>query len=208
MNSSTNSSTRIAIAGIIILGVVFVLGGIFWDTSVGRSLNAIVAQVEICETTLTQSYNTISETAQVTVSFEEFGKDLFREALGGNKEATNNMIAFMTANSGTDLGATHTQLQQVIEAQRGKYTNCVAEMQRLQLTASNKLEGTFGRNYAKFWEHPKVLPLNAPARPLVDLDGDGKITALDYPAVTAGFAVDAHQTGEDPGTIDLFGEDN
>lgn len=201
---SNNQMVQYVGVGILATVIIILLVGFLgWSPETGRMENAVTTQVEICIGQMTQGFNTIVEVNSLRQDQQEFLYSVFADALNGNPESTKELIAFVAALNGTDLNAATIQTMQVIEAQRAGFANCQAEIQRRQLYLQNQWAGPIGRMYAGWFDFPHALPLNAVARPVNDLDGDGLISVLDYPVISAGNVLQMQSSGEDQGPLNL-----
>lgn len=190
--------------GLLVLALLVpVWGFLGWAPETKRMENAVSTQVEICVGQMTQIFNGIFEVNSLRQDQQGFLYNMFSDALTGNQESTKELIAFVAALNGTDLNAATIQTMQLIEAGRGSIANCQAEIQRRQLSLQNQWAGPIGEMYQGWFGYPHELPFGAVARPQSDLDGDGTISVLDYPVISAANVLQMQSTGQDQGPLNL-----
>lgn len=175
----------------------------YWNSAEIRAENAVRTAVNSCIGRMTQGVNAIMETNQLNQQQREFLYTLYLDVFAGKEGSVERFAAFVSTMNGTDLNATTLQVMQVIEAQRMVFANCQADIQTTQGTLHNLIDGPLGQNFAASMDRPRELPFTATARPTVDLDGDGRITVLDYPVIAAADILNAQSGGVDPGPLDL-----
>jgi hypothetical protein len=185
----------------IVLAVFYLIGTLIWVTGTSRAANGIEGKVRSCAGVLTTTINMIKETSAVNTQFQDFSTKL-AEALAGNPESTQSIVALAATQSKTDYAQTATEVQRVIQAQRGEFQLCQDGVIDRQVDFKGRLVG-FGWIFNIFWNKPDELPSSAFARPTKDNDDDGIITVLDYLTVTSKSARDSFSTGDDSGPIDL-----
>lgn len=96
------------------------------------------------------------------------------------------------------------KVQDVIESGREDFKRSQTELLDKQRKYSVHLKGFWGRFAAGFFDMPSQL--SGELAPKKDLDGDGKLTALDYPIVTSTRTNEAFKSGEDNEPVNVFGE--
>ena len=174
-----------------------------WSSSEAEAENSVKTTVESCVGQMTQGMNAIVETSSLNTSQRAFLYKLYADVFGGKEGSTQQLVTFVSTMNGTDLNATTLQVMQVVEAQRMSFAACQGNIRTTQGRLLNTITGPMGSLYAGWFNRPNVLPLSATARPEVDLDGDGKITVLDYPVIAADKVINMQSTGNDAGPIDF-----
>ena len=191
--------------GIALLATMLIYGSLrwYWNSAEIRAENEVRTAVNSCIGRMTQGVNAIMETNQLNQQQREFLYTLYLDVFAGKEGSVERFAAFVSTMNGTDLNATTLQVMQVIEAQRAVFANCQADIQTTQGTLHNFIDGPLGQMFATSMDRPRELPFTATARPTVDLDGDGRITVLDYPVIAASDILNAQSSGVDTGPLDL-----
>jgi hypothetical protein len=96
------------------------------------------------------------------------------------------------------------RIQDVIESGRDSFKRSQSELADKQRKYGYHLTSYWGHMWAGHYDMPHVIAgILAPPR---DIDGDGKLTVLDYPIVTSAKTKAVFQAGEDNEPVKVFGD--
>jgi hypothetical protein len=95
------------------------------------------------------------------------------------------------------------KIQDVIESGRDGFKRSQTELLDKQRKFGFHIRSFWGRMWASWYNMPHTLA--GELAPPKDIDGDGKLTVLDYPIVTSAKTKAVFQSGEDNAPIDVFG---
>lgn len=200
-----NKGLIIGLAGAGVL-LLFIIGSYisFYNTAV-KLENATRAQYQQNQNNYDAFWKKISEMAQVPDKY----KDDFKEVLVGNMEArygkggSKAQWQWIQEHAVNLDPKVYEKLMTAIEAGRNDFEQNQKMLLDKQRRYHDHVESFGGSIWAGFSGHPKeVMGELAPTK---DLDGDGKLTVLDYPIVTSGKTKQAFAEGEDD-ALDVFGE--
>jgi hypothetical protein len=96
------------------------------------------------------------------------------------------------------------KVQDVIEAGRDGFKRAQTELLDKQRKYGFHVRSFWGRMWAGWYNMPHVVA--GELAPPKDIDGDGKLTVLDYPIVTSAKTKAIFQAGEDNEPIKVFGD--
>ncbi len=148
----------------------------------------------------------VKEVAQVPEQYKEDFKDLLvseTEAKYG-KEGSQASFQWLQDRNINFSEKMYLNVQSVIESGRNDFKQGQTALLDKQRKYSVHLKTFFARMLAGWYDMPHVL--SGELAPVKDLDGDGKLTALDYPIVTSARTNAAFKAGEDNETVNVFGK--
>lgn len=167
--------------------------------------NAVTAQWRDNANTYDAMWKSIVEIAQVPAQYKEDFKSLLigeTEAKFGPNGSQATMQWFQERDIRLPVEL-YAKVQDVIESNRNAFKRGQTELLDKQRRYATHLNTFFGGMFATLTSFPKDL--HGKFAPTEDLDGDGRITCLDYPIVTSARTNKAFATGEDT-EIDVFGK--
>lgn len=194
----------LAAAGVLALGLGF-SGCSFYNTAVSLE-NGVEAQYRDNQGEYDSMWKKVVETARVPSQYKDDFKEVLaadnasRYGAGGSGAA----FQWLTEHEVPFDATLYRQVQQVIEAGRNDFQRGQRQLADKQRAYKNHVQGAGG----KFWtstlfSFPRdVRGADAPS---TDLDGDGRVTVLDYPIVTSDRTRGAFDTGVDD-AIDAFAD--
>lgn len=190
------------ILGIVAAGALLLFGGTVascasYHNTANRLENSVRAQASQNQNAYDAFWKTIVEMSQVNDAYKEDFKSVLMggmEARYGKSGSQAVMQWIQEQNPALDP-TVYTKLQTAIEAGRTRFANEQELLLDKQRSYRDHLGSVSGGIWAGFTGHPKeVMGTMAPT---VDLDGDGRITVLDYPIVTSSRTASAFATGQD-----------
>lgn len=164
--------------------------------------NALVACFQNAMIEYDTYWKTISEQAQVTDAYKDAFLEAMQTAAAGRYEGKDPaMLVIQEANPNLSPEM-YQQLQRTIEAGRQGF----AQSQRNCLDRQRALKDRLVE-----WPESYVVehmgfpsPISGQYAPKEDIDGDGKITVLDYRIVTSTKTEQTFATGHEEAPVDLF----
>ena len=206
-----NSNPRRGGAGIVVLavlGIVCLIGAIlaltvisFKNRAVGAE-NAVKMQFQDNQNRYDSFWKQVRETAQVADGYKEDFKQVMVASIQGRYQGKDPMLLFIQEKNPQLDPKLYTRIQDVIESGRNDFKRSQTDLLDRQRRYATTLQEFPGSVYAGWLGLPTEL--HGPLAPPADLDGDGKLTVLDYPIVTSAKTKDAFQKGEDD-EVDVFG---
>ncbi len=194
------------IAGLVLLVLVIapIVGFIRFYNRATMLENAVLAQHESNQVAYSNMFLMVKEVAQVPDNYAEEFKDLLAIETGGKfGEGGSKAIAqWFTERDLRIPPELHGRVQDVIEANRNEFRrgqDLLLDKQRAYRDHLNRLSG---RIFASISGHPK--PIAGEYAPIVDADGDGRLTVLDYRPVNAARTQEVFQRGREDGPIQVF----
>lgn len=188
-----------AIAGVgaLALAVLLFFMAIGWyDDAVGKQ-EGVKAQYRDNQNEYDAFWKKVQETAQVPTQYKEDFKDLLAAETtakyGENgSQATVQWLKDRNINFSDQL---YGRVMTIIESGRNDFKRGQTLLLDKQRAFSTSTKTFWGKLLGSAWDIPSVVEgALAPPR---DLDGDGKLTVLDYPIVLSGKTNTAFATGED-----------
>lgn len=190
------------ILGIVAAGAFLTLGGTVascasYHNTANRLENSVRAQASQNQNAYDSFWKSIVEMSQVNDAYKEDFKAVLMggmEARYGKSGSQAVMQWIQEQNPSLDP-TVYTKLQTAIEAGRTRFANEQELLLDKQRSYRDHLGSVSGGIWAGFTGHPREVM--GPTAPTTDLDGDGKITVLDYPIVTSARTASAFSTGQD-----------
>lgn len=166
--------------------------------------NATRAQFQQNKNDYDNFWKSIQEMAQVPSQY----KDDFQSVLVGNTEArygddgSQASMQWLREHAINFDASQYQRLMSAIEAGRGDFEKNQKALLDQQRRYRDHTQSFFGRMWASLSGFPKpVLGEDVPTK---DLDGDSKLTVLDWPIVTSSKTEGAFAEGRDDKPIDVF----
>ena len=198
---------RTAFAIVAVAGALFitslVLCGAFYNTANALE-NSATAQAKANRSAYDTMWKTVAEVAQVPDKY----KDDFKEVLAAENEAKfgkDGSKALAQWFSERDLkppAELYTKIQTAIEANRATFRNGQDMLADKQRRYADHLGTVNGRVWAGITGHPKEI--EGKYAPTEDLDGDGRLTVLDYPIITSAKTDEVFATAHDDEPMKVF----
>lgn len=195
MSISTN---RLAvIAGSLAIAFIALLSVVGWyNTSVNLE-NGIRARWSQNQNSYSAFANKVAETAGVAKEYEKQFRAVLRDTMEGRygEKGSAQALAFVQEHNPTIDTGVYRQLMAVIEAGRNDFAQDQKELRDAQRRYQDHLGEAGGGIYSRIFGFPRAV-VGAQV-PSADLDGDGRITVLDYPVIVSDTAKKAFETGTD-----------
>lgn len=188
-----------------ILGMAILLCITNWFDGAVAAENGVKAQWKSNQNTYDAFWKKVQEVAQVPSQYKDDFKELLvaeTQAKYGSEGSKATLQWLKDRNINFDASM-YRKIQDVIESGRDDFKRSQDMLTDRQRVYANRIEGMWGRILASSEGFPREV--KGDAAPPKDLDGDGKLTVLDYPIVTSARTKKAFQTGEDE-QIDVFGK--
>jgi len=197
----------IGIAAAFALVIAIVVGGsaISWYNSANSAEIGVKTQFRQNQNNYDKFWKSVKEQAQVADHYSERFAETLIGAVEGRYDGDGTgalMKLVMEANPALS-DDTFEQVQRTIEAGRIDFEKNQKALLDRQRAYETQLTSFFGRIYAGLFGFPREL--TGDYAPPTDADGDGLLTALDYPIVTSARTKKAFATGEDE-ALDVFGK--
>jgi hypothetical protein len=192
-------------AGVLLMALALFFSMTSWYDTANSLENATRAQWMSNQNTYDSFWKTVKEVAQVPDKYKEDFKGLLvaetqaKFGPGGSKAT---FQWFQDRQINFDAGQ-YRKIQDVIESGRADFKRSQDELLDKQRKVRDVTSSYFGGMFAKHYNFPRTLA--GAAAPPKDLDGDGKLTVLDYPIVTSAQTQAAFQTGE-ADAVNVFGK--
>jgi len=203
-------------ATIVILAVVALVGiaGLFLGISALSHYNSVIPQQNAMEAqwkTNQISYDTmwktVQETAQVAEQERESFKDIFLGVMEGRygDDGSQAMMQWITESNPTPSPDLYKKLMNIIESNRNTFANGQKKLADRQAVLKNTLQAPMG---ALLWNGVLGFPSEILGKyaPPEDYDGDGKLTALDYPIITSTKTENVFKDAKEDAPMDIFGK--
>lgn len=197
--------TPVAIVGASVLGILLLTGGCVWSfhNNCISQETSLVATWEDSQVQYDTFWKTVKEQAQVTDRYADDFKAVFLASIEG-RYAGKDPAVQMLMEANPSLDATmYQQLARTIEAGRHDFA-------RTQRTLIDK-KREYKKTLAQFPNDTMASRLGFPSEltgsnaPPMDSDGDGRLTVLDYEAITSQTTQDVFRSGHDDKPLDVFG---
>lgn len=173
--------------GLIVAGVIatiMFIVGLSWYNGAVSLTNTTEAQWRDNQNSYDAFWKTVKETAQITDRYKEDFKQVLIGATELRFKNTGGTGVFALAEANPALAPeVYTQLQRVVEAGRIDFKRSQTTLLDKQRALKNHLQHASGNFFGMFFSFPRVA--SGDFAPPKDLDGDGVLTALDYPIVTS-----------------------
>lgn len=194
-----------AAAAVILTGLIVFFGMVGWYDDAVKLENTTAAQWQSNQNTYDAFWKTVREVAQVPEQYKEDFKQLLvqeTQAKYGPEGSKATMQWFQDRHINLDASM-YRKIQDVIESGRADFKRSQDTLLDKQRKTHDMMEGYWGGVFARHYDFPRVQKGNyAPPK---DVDGDGKLTVLDYPIVTSARTKQAFEKGEDD-EVDVFGK--
>lgn len=195
------------LAGVgLILGIAMFFSAISWRDQCVNQQEGVRGQVLDNKNVYDNHWKTVQEMAQVPAQYkEDFKEVLAAETTGkyGKEGSQATMQWFKDRN--INLPETmYLKVMTVIEAGRADFKRGQTLLVDKQTTFRKTLGSFWGSMLAGYWDIPSIV--RGDIAPTRDIDGDGRLTVLDYPIVTSGKTNAVFASGEDNEPINVFGK--
>lgn len=203
-----STTLKILIAGgaafllLLLVGFVSMTG---WYDSAIKLENTTIAQWKDNQNTYDAFWKTVKEVAQVPDKYKDDFKQLLvadTTAKFGPEGSKATFQWFQDRQINFDAGL-YRKVQDVIESGRQDFKRSQTELLDKQRKVADMTQSYWGSVMAKHYSFPRDL--KGDTAPPKDLDGDGRLTVLDYPIVTSARTQKAFQTGQDD-EVQVFGK--
>lgn len=175
----------------------------FYDTANGLE-NSATAQVKSNMAEYDNLWKVVSELAQVPVQYKSDFKELV-ESEASAKFGDDGSKALAQWFAERDLHPPvelYSKLQTAIEAHRNTFTKGQQLLADKQRAYADHLGSVSGRMWSSITGHPKVI--SGSIAPTKDIDGDGRLTVLDYPIITSAKTEGVFSEGRDDEPLKVF----
>jgi len=195
-----NTGSKILLAGgaaLVVLVIALFLSMTHWYDTATQLENATSAQYKDNQSTYDAMWKTIKEVAQVPEQYKEDFKQVLvadTAAKFGPNGSTATMQWFKERNINFD-SSMYRKIQDVIESERQDFKRSQTMLLDKQRKVADLTQSYWGGVMAKHYDFPRTM--RGETVPPKDLDGDGKLTVLDYPIVTSVRTQKAFATGQD-----------
>ena len=198
----------ILIAGVsaVVLGItLFAVSAGWYNTAISLE-ESVKAQFSENQNQYDAFWKKVKEVAQVPDKY----KDDFKEVLVSETTAKfgeNGSQAAFQWFKDRDINFSdkmYVKIQNVIESGRNDFRQSQTDLLDKQRKYSVHTKNFFGRMWAGYYEMPQAI--NGTLAPPSDIDGDGKLTVLDYPIVTSVKTKSVFSAGEDNEPVNVFGK--
>jgi len=206
-----STTTVIVLAVAAIAGVFALFLGIsgfsHYNTVIGQQ-NSTEAQWKTNQLNYDNMWKVVQETAQVAEQERSSFKEIFLGAMEGRygDGGSQAVMQWITEHNPSPSPDLYMKVMSIIEAQRNTFTNGQQMLTDRQRVYKNTLQSPMG---ALLWNGVFGFPSEITGKyaPSEDYDGDGKLTALDYPIVTSAKTEQVFKTAQDNEPMDVFGKD-
>jgi len=194
------------LAGVgLILGIVLGISAMSWhDEAIGKE-EGVKAQFRDNQNEYDSFWKKVQETAQVPAQFKEDFKELLAAETTAKygKDGSQATMQWFKDRSIAFPDTMYVKLMSIIEAGRNDFKRGQTLLLDKQKVFSVSTKTLWGKTLGGYWEIPSTV--QGALAPPKDLDGDGKLTVLDYPIVTSKRTNEAFASGEDE-AITVFGK--
>ena len=197
---------------ILVLGTLGV-ASLHYNNAVPNAELFVAKQVADCEVTTTNGIQAIIKLADVDENTKGFLVDLVASASGNEKNELNSayesllqddpmpFMFLMSQMGSTNFTITSENVQREISSQIAAMTTCSLVLNRAQMELMSLLGRDAAGNTVKFPQTALGLVLSKyPSQindpQLVDNDGDGKLTVLDYRPPVSVYVKDSYRSGD------------
>lgn len=201
-----NRILLIAFAVFVFAGIGTALGAIGWNNDIVAAEEGVKAQWLDNQNQYDSFWKKVQEVAQVPGKYKEDFKELLvaeTQAKFGPEGSKAQMQWFQDRqiNFSSEM---YVKVQNVIEAGRNDFKRSQSELLDKQRRLRSEVRQFPGSWIAKFTGMPSIL--SGKIAPKEDLDGDGRLTALDFPIVTSAKIHAVFDSGEENETVNVFGK--
>lgn len=202
---STTIRNLLTVAGVFLfLGVGLLFGAIGWHNDVVAAEEGVVAQWRDNQNQYDSFWKKVKEVAQVPDKYKEDFKDLLvseTQAKFG-KEGSKAAFQWFKDRDINFSDKMYVKVQNVIEAGRNDFKRGQTELVDKQRRFSTEIKQFPGSLMAGMMGVPG--PVAGKYAPKEDIDGDGKLTVLDYPIVTSARTKGVFESGEENEVVNVF----
>lgn len=202
--SPTLRNLLIAGGVVVFLGFGVLLGAVGWRDDAVDLQEGVSAQWKDNHNQYDSFWKGVQEKAQVPNKYKEDFKELLvaeTTAKYGEKGSQAQMQWFQERNIVLSEKM-YLAVQNAIESGRNDFKRGQTELIDRQQVLSKMLKSSLGSILAGWFDLPSVV--KGRYAPKEDIDGDGKLTVLDYPVVTSSKTEAVFQAGRDDEPIDVF----
>ena len=189
----------------VVISVTLLLGALSWNNTAVGLENTTVAQVQQNMNLYDGFWKKVKEVAQVTQEYKGDSKDLYIGLMEARYPKGENPLMKRIQESNPTLDSSiYKKVQDVIETGRNEFMQGqkdLADKQRRFKDHIRKLPGSLFANWFGFPSEQTGEMI-----PSKDIDGDGKLTVLDYPIVTSTKTEAVFKAGKDDEPLDVFGK--
>jgi len=192
-------------AALLLIGIITFFSMTGWYDDAIHLENATAAQWQSNQNTYDAFWKTVKEVAQVPEQYKEDFKQLLVQETSAKYGPQGSQATFQWfKDRNINLDPTmYRKIQDVIESGRADFKRSQDTLLDKQRKTHDMMEGYWGSMFAKHYNFPSAKTGNyAPPK---DIDGDGKLTVLDYPIVTSARTAAAFATGQDE-AVNVFGK--
>ncbi len=202
----TPSTKVIGLAGLGLL-VVILIGSYFsFSNTAVRLETTVKTQWRENQNAYDTMWKTITETAQIPEKYKsDFKELLVADTTGKYGENGASQVMLWANDRNIQLPQeAYTNLQRIIESQRAEFRDQQTALNdKIQRLDVHLHATTSGRMWGMLTNYPSVI--QGQYAPPFDTDGDGILTALDYPVVTSERTEETFRTAKDE-PLDVFGK--
>lgn len=199
--------TKIAFVAIV-AGSIFLLFLFFsmtsWYNSAVSLEESVKAQFDENKNQYDSLFKKVKEVTQIPEKYKEDFKDVLVSETKAKFGEEGSQAAFQWLKD-RDINfdaSQYQKIQNVIESSREDFKRSQTELRDKQRKYSTHIKTFFGRMGASLFDMPNEL--HGELAPQKDLDGDGRLTVLDYPIVIGDNTRVKFNTGTDNEVIDIF----
>ena len=202
-----NTSQRIMLIagiGILVIGLGIFGAAVSWYNGAVSLEESVKAQYQDNKNQYDSFWKKVQEVAQVPKQYKEDFKDILvsetkaKFGEGGSKAA---FQWFKDRDINLDASV-YKKVQTVIEAGRNDFKRGQTELLDKQRKYGVHTKSFWGRMWAGWYDMPS--PVAGELAPSKDMDGDGKMTVLDYEIVTSKKTKEVFATGEENEPVKVF----
>ena len=189
----------------LILGIVCFLSAISWHDEAVNKEEGVKAQVRDNQNEYDSFWKKVQESAQVPSQYKEDFKEVLAAETSAKygKDGSQATVQWFKDRNISFPDTMYIKLMTMIESGRNDFKRGQTLLVDKQATYSKTLKSFWGSQLAGYWNLPSTVQgALAPPR---DLDGDGRLTVLDYPIVTSKQTNEAFASGE-ADAINVFGK--
>ena len=204
------NTTLIVILGIVALLFVvaagFGMNGCSYYKSVVKQSNDTEMQWKNNQIQYDNMWKVVQETAQVAERERGSFKEIFFGVMEGRygDDGSQAVMQWITEHNPSPSPDLYTKVMTIIEAQRNTFTNGQKMLSQRQSVFKTTLQSPMG---VFLWNGMFGFPaeITGKYKPPEDYDGDGKLTALDYPIVTSSKTEKVFEEGKEDEPMNVFG---
>ena len=187
---------------LLVLG--FLLSAIGWQNEVIASEQGVLAQYRDNQNQYDSFWKKVKETAQVPDKYKNDFKDILVSETTSKYGPEGSKATFQWFQDRNIVLSEqmYMKVQNIIESGRNDFKRGQSELVDKQRVLSTNLKQFPGRMVASFFDLPNDV--KGAYAPKQDLDGDGKLTVLDYPIVTSGKTQEVFGSGLENSEVDVF----